>query len=419
MQVQILPGAQLSLNPIARKIESRYHQMDWNKFSFDYHLDVANFWPDLIAIEAYKEAALNLVLPPDWRAQLDRLNRIRAVYGTTALEGNPLSEAEVAQQIEVEPTLTLKPPAKSSKEQIQIRNAGQAQDWTRQRFAPNTPPLMIADILLMHQKITEHSDTQNNEPGKFRTHSVTVGSPEMGGVHRGAPVEHLSRLMGEYVNFLNAKRATSMHPVMRALLAHFFLITIHPFGDGNGRVSRLVEAAILFRDGYNVHGFYGLSNYFYRNERDYKTLLQKCRDEQPFEVTPFVQFGLKGFASELKGINNFIKTKLNRIVYRDMLVRAFNKRVGSRRKLLNLREYNLLNFLLVETEPTDPFSDAPSRRIKFDELRAAEYIKASYGDVTQRTFLRELVRLQQLGFMKFTGSEDLIVELNFEAIGKY
>src|ERR1700694_5825060 len=99
---------------------------------------------------------------------------------------------------------------------------------------------------------------------------------------------------------------TESHPVTRALLSHFFLVTIHPFGDGNGRVSRLVEAAILFQGNYNVHGFYGLSNYFYRNERDYKTLLQKCRSAQPFDVSEFMAFGVEGFSQELKGINNFI-----------------------------------------------------------------------------------------------------------------
>ena len=39
-------------------------------------------------------------------------------------------------------------------------------------------------------------------------------------------------------------------------------------------------------------------------------------------------FGLQGFAGELKGINNFIKTKLNRVIYRNTLRAALDKRVG-------------------------------------------------------------------------------------------
>ena len=398
--------------------------LDWTHFEFDYRLEHDPEWiGQLIAIEASREAAQNLVLPANWREQLDKLNRVRAVYGTTALEGNPLPEEEVSRQLDLLGQTGAMPQEIKglNKEQLQIRNAGMAQEWTRQRFSPGGRPLAFDDVLEMHLRTTEHSDTANNAPGRLREHEVTVGSPDMGGVHRGAPHQQLSRLMDEYVAFANSPKMLAEHPVVRALIAHFFLVTIHPFGDGNGRVSRLVEAGVLFQGGYNVHGFYGLSNYFYRNERDYKTLLQECRQQLPFNLTPFVVFGLKGFAAELKGINNFIKTKLNRVIYRQMLVRAYNKRVGKRRRVLNNREYQLLQFLINETEPTDPFSEQPSRKLDQAELIRAPYVQAAYRSVTQRTFLRELTRLGEMGFIKYTTSEPgkPIVELDFEAIGRY
>ena len=74
--------------------------MDWERFSFEYQLNTQDLFRDLVSIEAYKEASLNLVFPQEWQNQLDKLNRVRAVHGTTAIEGNPLSEAEVAQQME-------------------------------------------------------------------------------------------------------------------------------------------------------------------------------------------------------------------------------------------------------------------------------------------------------------------------------
>ncbi|MGO9479625.1 MAG: Fic family protein [Limisphaerales bacterium] len=398
--------------------------MQWSHFKFDYQLKQDDaLIQHLVTIEAYKEAALNLVLPPDWREQLNKLNRVRAVRGTTALEGNPLSEAEVSHQIDiVDSQVKTVEKTKVTKEQLQIRNAEIAQMWVKQRFSPDSPLLGCEDILKMHSMITQQSDTNHNVPGKLRTFSVQVGTPEMGGVHIGAPHSELPRLMKEFVEFVNSEKLKGQHPVIRALLSHFFLVTIHPFGDGNGRVSRLVEAGVLFRQGYNVHGFYGLSNYFYQNENQYKTLLQQCRSQHPFNLTPFVMFGLEAFAKELQGINNFIKTKLNRLVYRTVLVRAFNKHVGSRRRLLNQREYNLLEFLLTATEPTDPFSKNPSRQIKFSELQKDKYVEASYRNVTRRTFSRELIRLGETGFISFTRDEaakDWIVELDFDAIGKY
>ena len=397
--------------------------MDWGKFSFEYQLDQQGLFQNLVSIEAYREASLNLVLSPEWQHQLDKLNRVRAVHGTTAIEGNPLSEAEVSQQMEYLEQQTHNHDRKTaSKEQLQIRNAGEAQAWVRQRFLPNSPPIGLRDILTMHKMTTRDSDTDGNIPGKFRNFPVTVGTKDLGGIHRGAPHETLPRLIDEYIDFINSRRLEDLHPVIRALLAHFFLVTIHPFGDGNGRISRLVEVGILFRLGYNVHGFYGLSNYFYRHEQEYKLLLQQCRQSQPFDVTPFIRFGVTGFASELKGINNFVKAKINRLVYQTMLVRAYNKKTGPRRRLLNQREYNLLNFLLSETEPSDPFSDTPSRRIELSELQEDRYVQSAYQNVTWRTFQRELTRLGELGFIRFIRDgavQDWVVELDFEAISKY
>ena len=400
--------------------------MDWNKFSFEYRLELnqGDLVSYLIAIEASREASHNLVLAPEWQEQLDKLNRVRAVYGTTALEGNPLSEDDVSEQMKIidDTSSHEADPTTITKEKLQIRNAGIAQAWVKQRFKPGTPSMSLEDIFKMHHMLTQVSDTHDNEPGKLRTFSVVVGSPDMGGVHRGAPYSDLEHLMKHYIEFVNSPRLMEMHAVIKALLAHFFLVTIHPFGDGNGRVSRLVEAGILFQAGYNVHGFYGLSNYFYRNERDYKTLLQQCRQKQPFEIAPFIQFGVNGFAQELKGINNFVKTKINRVVYRVMLVRAHNKRVTVKRRVLNEREYHLLDFLLTETEPSDPFSENPSKVIRLSNLREAKYIQSAYRGVTPRTFVRELVRLGQNGFIKFgrdEESKDWTIEVDFGAITKY
>ena len=301
----------------------------------------------------------------------------------------------------------------------QIQNADAAQDWVRLRFGPGKAPIELGDILQMHELMTRLSDETNNVPGHLRSHDVQVGTPELGGVHVGAPPADLLALMADFVRFVNSAQLKDEHPVVRALLAHFLLVTIHPFGDGNGRVSRLVEAAILYQGGYNVHGFYGLSNYFYRNGDEYKRRLQECRKVQPFDVAPFVVFGLHGFQAELEGINNFIKTKMNRLVYRDTLIKALGQRVSKRRHLLNVREYQLLRFLLEETEPQDPFSEVPSERIRLDDLVNSPYVKSAYRDVTNRTFRRELTRLAELGFIVFDrlpDSGEYTVAIDFGAI---
>ena len=393
--------------------------MDWDRFQLDYHLDTTahKLQGLLIQIEGYREAARVLVFPPAWKERLDRLNRIRAIRGTTGLEGNPLSEQQIAQVLDDQAR-----EAARTMERQQVRNAADAQEWVRSRFGHGAPPLSTTDILHMHRRMTIESDEINNLPGRLRTHDVQVGTAALGGVHRGAPHPRVERLTAEFVEFLRSPRMRSEHPVVRALLAHFFLVTIHPFGDGNGRVSRLVEAAVLYEGGYNVHGFYGLSNFFYVHGDKYKMLLQECRCRQPFDLGPFVEFGLEGFAHELRGINNFIQTKLNRVVYRDMMTRAIGERVGKRRKLLNRREYSLLLYLLKETEPEDPFAAEPSRQVRLAELLQSPFVMEVYRRVTRRTFVRELERLDKFGFIRFEhdlAADTLVVAIDFGAIERH
>lgn len=394
--------------------------MDWNRFAFDYRLDDMDrrkLQGLLVRIEGYREAARNLLLPPEWKDRLDRLNRVRAIRGTTGLEGNPLSEDQVARALDADSDATA-----GTTDELAVRNAAAAQAWIGSRFGPGKPPLAARDVLHMHRLMTTGSDETHNVPGRFRAHDVTVGTRDLGGVHHGAPHSRVQRLTGEFADFVSSRRLRQEHPVVRALLAHFFLVTIHPFGDGNGRVSRLVEAAVLYEGEYNIHGFYGLSNFFYRHGDQYKLLLQRCRGRWPFRVAPFVEFGLEGFAGELRGINNFIQTKLNRLVYRDMMSRATAVRTGKRRRLLNRREYGLLSFLLEETEPEDPFAAEPSRRVALTGLTRSSFVRHVYRDVTRRTFVRELSRLAKNGFIRFEhdpARDDYAVQIDFGAIGRY
>jgi Fic family protein len=155
----------------------------------------------------------------------------------------------------------------------------------------------------------------------------------------GAPANRLPKLMDEYIGFITSDRLRSLHPVVQALIAHFFLVTIHPFGDANGRVSRLLTAGILLQRGYNVHGgFYALSDYFYLNDIKYHSMLHRCwQSPLPFDLTAFVAFGMEGFVMELRSIGSFIKMKLNRIVDREALLAAHSA-TGPRRRRTSVRQ---------------------------------------------------------------------------------
>jgi hypothetical protein len=288
----------------------------WPEFSFDFRLDMQRLLPHIAALETYQEAASNLVRPPQWREQ--------SVVEERVIPDPDLLAEERPQEI----------PIAIRKQHLHLRNTHRTQAWVRSRFFPGSAPLALDDIFSMHRMVADESGVHYNNGGALRTLAVQVGRPEVGGLHAGAPPERLPRLMDQYVRFVNGKHLFSFPPVLHGLVAHFFFTTIHPFDDGNGRLCRLVSAAILFQRGYNGHGFYALSNYFYDNDIKYHSLLHQCWQlPLPFDLTPFVAFGMQGMAMELRGINSFVRMKLNRSVHREMLAPIRTRRRRNRQVL--------------------------------------------------------------------------------------
>ena len=69
-----------------------------------------------------------------------------------------------------------------------------------------------------------------------------------------------------------------------------------------------------------------------------------------------------------------------------------------------------------------PFAAKPSKQVSFTVLLALPYVRSAYRSLTPRTFRRELTRLTDLGFIRFTASEgvdEASIELDFSAIAKY
>ena len=350
---------------------------------------------------------------------MQKLYIVRAVHGTTAIEGNPLSEQEVrnylAQNQEAK---------KGRQDQVhqQTRNAAEAFRWIEENFI-EVRPLTLDDIRTIHRTLTTGSDEHENIPGRFRDsgHNVQVGSPDLGGVHLAPPGGQATRkLMDRYTAFLNSAPLKDQHPVVQALIAHFYFVTLHPFGNGNGRTTRCIEAAILYSGGYNTYGFYSLSNYFYRNRDTYFRTLQETRTRHHYDLTAFLQFGICGFREELERINAYVRNRTHRLQYRDLIRRCTEQRVGTRRRLLNDREAHLLHGILDISEPADPFSDQPAKEAAGDDLR--KLYQGLYRGKTDRTFSRELVRLEELGFITLSLDgpiSDWRVSIRFDAIERY
>lgn len=274
----------------------------------------------IVEIEAYRRSVLKIPLPPAFKRELDRINIVRQIRGTTAIEGNTLTEEQVSQLLD-------KGGPKNKVEQ-EAMNAHRTHDFIVEWHRAHPDGIITEQLIrTIHRLSTEGIDYDSNVPGQFRHHNVTVGAEYSPPSH-----EQLDRLMDEFIRFINSREVTEGYgPLLRAIMAHFYLISIHPFGDGNGRTSRALEAYVLYSGGYNVRGFYSLSNFYYRNRSEYFDQLNAARFKHGGCLQEFARFALGGFVGELQDTQDLIMDYVVRIVYNDYLDELFRKGLISAR----------------------------------------------------------------------------------------
>ena len=175
------------------------------------------------AIGRTEEAALS----PD--LHLRRINRIRAIRGSLAIEGNTLSEEQVSTILDGKPVVA------PLREVQEARNAINAYDQY-----PRWDPGSEADLLNAHEVLMAGL---LDAPGQYRRGGVAVtGAGEVH--HIGPPADRVPHLMSDLLSWLGS---TTEHPLIAGSVFHYEFEFIHPFEDGNGRMGRLWQTLILTR----------------------------------------------------------------------------------------------------------------------------------------------------------------------------
>ena len=123
--------------------------------------------------------------------------------------------------------------------------------------------------------------------GRYRTKQVVVGDympPE----HFQVPI-----LMRDFVDWLRDPQPARMSPILYAGMAHYQLVAIHPFEDGNGRTTRVLTTLMLGRYGYEHTRFFALESYYNRNRKAYYEALgsaDKYRVGQKADLTLWLEY---------------------------------------------------------------------------------------------------------------------------------
>ena len=133
---------------------------------------------------------------------------------------------------------------------------------------------------------------KDKDPGRYRRRGIEVANPRGGPpAYVGPPHDEVPGLMGEIVNWLAAGDLRA-HLIVRAAMAHLHVVSVHPFRDGNGRISRIAQSLVLARAGLLAPEFVSIEEYLGDNTEAYYTALEEVQggSYQPErEAMPFVR----------------------------------------------------------------------------------------------------------------------------------
>ena len=303
----------------------------------------------------------------------------RSIFGTAAIEGNPLEESAVDDIIN---GVSAGEPSQASKSEQEIINLTILYD--RLREAPVLAPMISEEqIKGIHALITDSIDYGDNVPGNYRNIKVYVGNADHGGTYTPPVIlKDVQELMAKYVEFINSDSMLKADPLLRAACAHFYLAMIHPFRDGNGRTARFVEAWLLNNSGYRLLAPL-LSNYYYQNVDAYFSVFSETRKQK--NMTPFFKFYLEACITSLRSLQEEMNVWLNRFIFRDYV--TFLKKGHS----ISKRQEMLLDIMLDDNKP-----------ISLNALYETAKYRALYAGVSLATARRDLRKLSALELLKKT-----------------
>lgn len=178
-------------------------------------------------------------VPSPWVGQLRREARAATARSSTAIEGYAVSAEVAAAVVEGRTPAT---------DRDQRAVAGYALAMQHVAVLADDPSFAWSERLLLDLHFEACANDPASHPGRWRTGPVLVTAPGRGVAYRAPEAIEVPALVGELVRWLSHGDLDA--PVaVRAAMAHLHLVSIHPFRDGNGRLSRILQSLVLARDG--------------------------------------------------------------------------------------------------------------------------------------------------------------------------
>lgn len=234
--------------------------------------------------------------PAAWMGALRRLAQTLAVESSTSIEGFHVPHDEAL-------ALVSGRAAADPDDENRMAVACYARAMDHVGAMADDPSFRWLDRVILDLHFDACRFQRDKSPGRWRTGPIGVTGGDGRIVYEAPDASQVPGLMHEVVEWLE-RGDRSAHVAVRAAMAHLHVVSVHPFRDGNGRVSRIVQSLVLARDGIVSPEFASIEEHLSTHTPEYYDALRRVQGSGRYDpsrdVRSWVMFCVDAHLSQAR-----------------------------------------------------------------------------------------------------------------------
>ncbi len=274
-------------------------------------------------------------LAPDRLISLKRIATIESVGSSTRIEGAKLSDEEVEKLLS---KLELK--SFTTRDEQEVAGYADAMDMVFESHDSIT--LTENHLKQLHGVLLKYSTKDDDHRGSYKTvdnhvEAFAADGKSIGVVFQTATPFETPAMMKELVDwYQNQTNDEAQHPLLLVAVFITAFLAIHPFKDGNGRLSRVMTTLLLLRAGYSYVPYSSMETVIEANKENYYLALRRTQktirdDKQNWE--PWVMFFLKSMVKQKDNLAQKVKDERSLREALPTLSRSILELAGAREEI--------------------------------------------------------------------------------------
>ncbi len=288
---------------------------------------------NIASIEASREVIENAPLVPYYEKQFASDALARTIHHGTHIEGVGLDNLDqVKKLLEGEEVIAHD---RDIQEVINYRNVMELLD----DLSAKRGGYSEEDLKEIHKE-TVNKIVPQDKIGVFRKTQVVIKEEGSGRIIlTPPPAIEVTYLIQDFFEWLNSDESKEIHPILRAGIAHYILVAIHPFVEGNGRTVRAFSNLILMKEGYNMKRFFSIEEHFDEDLVSYYEAFAQVDKQSPNlalrDLTPWLEYFTQVVAVEL----GKVKEKVRKLSIDSKLKGKLGQQIALSERQMKLIEY--------------------------------------------------------------------------------